>query len=99
MGCRVPISLFACMTEIKAVSGRIAERTASGLTIPSRPAGNISDRNATRFESAAGVQNGIMFDGGGDHVQGRTDRIFSAYAAHDPRRQESRRYRPRFRRW
>ena len=74
MGWIVPSSLFACITVMRTVSGRSARRTSSGSTTPGfgpRPTGTNGDFNSLPLEFLAGVQDGVMFDRGGDDVFAR----------------------------
>ena len=52
MGCRVPISLLACMTLTRAVSGVTASRTASTDTMPEASTGMVVMRNPRRPSAA-----------------------------------------------
>ncbi len=71
MGWRAPISLLAYITEISAVSGRMAR--ANGLRADDSACvhGNVGYGDAAAFESAAGVQDGVVLDEGGDQMRRR----------------------------
>ena len=70
MGSIVPSSLFASMMVISTVSGRIARRTSSGFTTPSRSTGRIVTATP-RFSSALqGSKTALCSIAGGDDVLG-----------------------------
>ena len=54
IGCSVPISLFACMTETSAVSSVMAASSAAGSTTPAAPTGR-SVEVQPRLDSAFSV--------------------------------------------
>ena len=67
----MPSSLLACITVIRTVSGRMALR--KSIEIDQSVAGNgkVRDGNALLFQRLAGVEDGFMFDSGGNDVRGR----------------------------
>jgi hypothetical protein len=80
MGCTVPISLLACMTDTRAVSSVIADRRVSGDTMPVSLTGRRVVFHPRRARALRVLSTCFVLDCAGDEVlsAGRIERLRNA---------------------
>ena len=66
----MPISLLAYMTEIRTVSAVMAASHGGGVDQAVAVDGQVGGAEAELLQPLAGVQHGVVLDGGGDDVRG-----------------------------
>ena len=75
IGCSVPSSLLACITETRTVEERSARRISSGSTTPLDPTRTYVTVDALPLQLRARIQHRGMLDSGRNHVPLRPLRV------------------------